>query len=291
MKTILVTGATGLVGSHLLPLFDSDQEIHVLSRSAPDSAPAANVVHHQLDLAGDFDADALPARIDGVVYLAQSNHFRDFPERAFDIFEVNVASPLRLLDYARRAGAKCFVSASSGGVYGSGERGLSEDHLIPASGNLGFYLSTKLCGEILAENYAPFMNVAVLRLFFAYGAGQKRTMLIPRLVDNIAAGNPISLQGRDGIRINPVHAVDAARAVKAALDLEGCARINVAGPDILSIREIGEIIGRKLGREPVFAVDETKLGENLIGDIDRMSGQLVAPERRFEDGVTELLQG
>jgi nucleoside-diphosphate-sugar epimerase len=288
LKTILVTGATGLVGSHLLPLFGPDQEIHILSRQAPPEAAAGNVVHHQLDLGGEFDPAVLPERVDGVVYLAQSDHFRDFPERALDIFEVNVASPLRLLDYARRAGARAFVSASSGGVYGSGERGLSEDHFIPASGNLGFYLSTKLCGEILAENYAPYMNVALLRLFFAYGRGQKRSMLVPRLVDNIRAGNPINLQGRDGIRINPVHAGDAARAVRAALDLEGCARINVAGPDTVSIREIGEIIGAKVGRAPVFAVDETQVGQNLIGDIDKMSALLVAPERRFEDGVTEL---
>jgi nucleoside-diphosphate-sugar epimerase len=114
-------------------------------------------------------------------------------------------------------------------------------------------------------------------------------MLIPRLVDNVRAGNPIALQGKDGIRINPVHAGDAARAVKAALDLQGCARINVAGPDILSIRELCETIGAKVGREPVFSVDEGQVGRNLIGDIDRMSEQLVAPERRFEDGVDELL--
>lgn len=288
MKTIIVTGASGLLGSRLLPLFGPEQEIHVLTREPPSKA-AANIRYHQVDLAGGFDEEKLPQRIDGVIYLAQSNQYREFPERALEIFEVNVASLLRLLDYARRAGAKAFVSASSGGVYGSGERGLSEDISIPASGNLGFYLSTKLCGEILAENYAPFMNVAVLRLFFAYGQGQRRSMLIPRLVDNVKAGNPVALQGTDGLRINPVHAGDAARAVKAALALEGCARINVAGPDILSIREICETIGAKVGREPVFAVDESQIGRNLIGDIDRMRAQLVAPERRFEDGVDELL--
>lgn len=289
MKSILVTGATGLVGSHLLPLLGHDCEIHVLSRQAPEDR-APDIVHHQLDLGGGFGDEGLPSQIDGVVYLAQSSHFRDYPERALDIFEVNIAGVQRLLDYARRAGAKSFVSASSGGVYGSGEHGFSEDHIIPATGSLGFYLSTKLCGEILAENYASFMNVAVLRLFFAYGAGQKRSMLIPRLVDSVKAGNPITLQGKDGIRINPVHAGDAARAVRAALDVEGCERINVAGPDILSIRAIAEIIGRKVGREPVFAVDESRPAGNLIGDIDRMRERLVAPDRRFEDGVDELIQ-
>ena len=112
MKTIIVTGASGLVGSHLLPLFGPEHQIHVLTREPPSKA-AANVRYHQVDLAGGFDEERLPQQIDGVIYLAQSNHFREFPERALDIFEVNVASPLRLLDYARRARARTFVSASS----------------------------------------------------------------------------------------------------------------------------------------------------------------------------------
>jgi nucleoside-diphosphate-sugar epimerase len=288
LKRIVITGGSGLVGSHLLPLFGPDQEIHVLSRHAP-PARAPNMRYHQMDLGGDFDLDALPTEVDGIIYLAQSDHFREFPERALHVFEVNVAGPLRLLDYALRAGARSFVSASSGGVYGSAEGGLSEDISIPASGSLGFYLSSKLCGEIVAENYAPFMNIAVLRLFFAYGAGQKRSMLLPRLVDNIRDGRPIQLQGLDGISINPIHAEDAASAVKAALAFEGCARINVAGPEILSIRQIGDVIGARLGIAPSYAVDESQVGKNLIGDIEKMSRDLVPPVRRFAEGVADLL--
>lgn len=288
LERIVITGGSGLVGSHLLPLFGPETELHVLSRHEPQARPA-NLHHHRMDLGANFDLKALPSRVDGIIYLAQSDHFREFPERALQVFEVNVAGPLRLLDYARRAGARSFVSASSGGVYGSAEGGLSENSFIPASGSLGFYLSSKLCSEIVAENYAPFMNVAVLRLFFAYGAEQKRSMLIPRLVDNIREGRPIQLQGHDGISINPIHADDAARAVKAALDLEGCDRINVAGPEILSIRQIGDIIGEKIGREPIYAVEDRHRGKNLIGDIEKMSRDLVPPERRFADGVTDLL--
>ena len=288
MKRILIAGASGLVGLHLLPLFGPDDELHLLMRN-PGEAPQGAIHRHSVDLGGAFDPGALPARIDSVIYLAQSENFRAFPERALDIFEVNLASLLRLLDYARRAGATSFVFASSGGVYGSAEDAITEDAAIPASGSLGFYLSTKLCGEILAENYAPLMNVAVLRLFFAYGGGQKRSMLVPRLIDNVRGGNPIMLQGRDGIRINPVHAGDAAQAVKAALSLEGCARINVAGPDVLSMRQICDIIGSKVGREPVYEVDRNAAVRNLIGDIGKMSQLLAPPTRRFEVGVADLM--
>lgn len=289
MKTIIVTGATGLVGSHLLPLLDSGEEVHVLTRNPPAEAAAGNLVYHRLDLGGGFEAAALPARVDAIAYLAQSDHFRAFPEKALDMLEVNVASPLRLLDYARRAGARSFVYASSGGVYGSAEAPLLEDVPISANGSLGFYASSKLCAEIIAETFAPFMSIALLRIFFAYGRGQKRSMLIPRLINSVRTGNPINLQGHDGMRINPVHAGDAARAVKAALELKGCARFNVAGPDVLSIREICETVGAKVGRAPIFEIDETRRGQNLIGDIERMRDQLVAPKRRFEDGVDELL--
>ena len=37
----------------------------------------------------------------------------------------------------------------------------------------GFYISSKLCSEVLADNYKQFMDVIILRLFFVYGKKQK----------------------------------------------------------------------------------------------------------------------
>ena len=289
MSKILITGATGLVGSALLPLFEAEDEIHAIARGPVAERLVPNLHVHQLDLSGEFDPSGLPARIDAVIYLAQSENFRDFPRTALDIFDVNVGSLMRLLDYARAAGARSFVYASSGGVYGSGATPIREDVPIAATGSLGFYLSTKLCGEILVENYAPFMSVAMLRLFFAYGRGQKRSMLIPRLIDNIRAGTPIQLQGTDGLHLNPVHAADAAAACRAALDLSGLHRINVAGPEPLSLRELCELIGDKVARRPVFE-GQTEAGEaNLVADTTAMASLLGPPGRRISDHIDELL--
>lgn len=274
MKKILITGASGLVGRNLVPLLEGEAELRLAGRDT-------------LDLGTGAGFDALPDRIDAIVYLAQSDHFRAFPERADDMFAVNVVGPMRLLDYARRAGARQFIYASSGGVYGSSPLPIGEEVGVEAHGDLGFYLTTKLATEMLARNYSGLLDVVLLRLFFAYGEGQKRQMLVPRLIDNVRTGRPVMLQGDTGIRINPVHAGDAARAVKAALGLEGSHTINIAGPEVLSIREMCDAIGRQVGREPVF--DVTAAGSDLVADVGRMGELLAAPTLRFGDCLPTLV--
>jgi len=288
VKRIVVAGATGLVGSHLLGLSSDYDEVHVLARGRVRDLPANAVLHH-IDLATDFDTSGLPVHIDGVIVLSQSPDFRDFPEKALTIFDVNVRALLILLDYARRAGATHFVSASSGGVYAKSHDAMQEDAAIPVDGSTGFYPATKLIGEILTRNYAAYMNVVILRIFFAYGSGQKRSMLIPRLIDNVREGRPITIDGEDGLRINPVHATDAAKAVIAALAIDGCATFNVGGPDVLSLRQIAEVIGEAVGRKPVFEGDPSKPPASVVGDIARMKRELLEPTRKLADHLNEML--
>jgi nucleoside-diphosphate-sugar epimerase len=129
------------------------------------------------------------------------------------------------------------------------------------------------------------MNVIMLRFFFVYGPGQKRTMLIPRLIDSVKNGTPITLQGSDGIRINPTYAGDAASAIKSALDLTDSQKINVGGPDILSLRQIGEMIGDMVEKDPVFTVQNELKPKNIIGDIQKMTKLLGAPTTSFREGI------
>ncbi|WDZ96601.1 NAD(P)-dependent oxidoreductase [Herbaspirillum sp. WKF16] len=287
MKKLLLTGASGLIGSHFIKKLAGTCEVHAISRSP--QPPEAGVTWHLMDLRRELDCSQLPESIDTVVYLAQSEDFRDFPAKAQDVFRVNTEQMLAFLDYAQRAGAQRFIYASSGGVYGTGSDGFSEDFAIPASGNLGFYLSTKLCAEILAENYRPYMHIISLRFFFVYGAGQKRSMLVPRLVDNVRNGVAIKLQGADGIMINPTHVSDAVMALQAALSLEGFHKINVAGPEVLTLKGIAKIIGDRLGVAPVFEHDMQVTPANLIGDIENMKKHLNTPSRHFAAGLDDIL--
>ena len=282
-----MVGASGLIGGALVARLAAGMAVHGVSRSQV--LTHANFSWHAADLTRPLPRQVLPEKIDAVVYLAQSEFFRNFPERARDIFEVNTAQLLRVLDYAREAGSKRFVFASSGGVYGVGAQQFSENAQISATGELGFYLSTKLCSEILVQNYAGFFSTSILRFFFVYGAGQRRSMLIPRLVDNIRAGKPIELRGEQGIVINPTHVSDATAAIERALELDGAHTINVGGPDALSLRQIGELIGQAVGRAPVFEVKPADGPADVVGGIEKMSRLLCAPQVHFTKGLRSVL--
>ncbi|MNX29127.1 dTDP-glucose 4,6-dehydratase [compost metagenome] len=285
MSNLLVTGATGLIGSHLLERVADRHSVWAIAREIPTDPGSVTWIPH--DLSEPRLPDALPDGIDTVIHLAQSPHFRDFPASAPHVYEVNLGSTSRLLDWAYRTGVKRFIYASSGGVYGFGAQPFHEHDSLPVA-SLGHYTSTKRASELLVESYASCFPVAVLRFFFVYGRGQKPDMLIPRLVRNVREGNPISLQGPDGLQINPLHVSDAAQAIEACLGLEGSETLNVGGPEVLSLRRIAEIIGTKVGRPPLFQVDEAASPRDLIGAIDRMRERLGAPRVNFAEGVADL---
>lgn len=247
-----------------------------------------NTDDYIMDLECEWSINALPERVDSVVYLAQSEKFRSFPESAESVFRVNTLSLLKALDYARRAGAQMFVYVSSGGVYGNSSVVCDEDAPICPHGELGFYLGTKMYGEILAENYTSYMNVVVLRPFFVYGPGQRKDMLIPRLVERVRNGQPIQLAGEGGLHINPTYVEDAAQAIRKALTLETSCKINIGGPEVLSMREIGEHIGKALNKEVSFE-QVPGIAGRIVGSIEKMSRLLWQPQVYFVDGIKKYV--
>jgi len=287
-ESILITGANGLVGRATLARLGSSRRVYALVREPLQGSLLGSAVPVVHNLCQHHDPEP-PEVPDTIVHLAQSSRYRDFPEGALDVFEVNVGSTQRLLDWACRQGVKRFVYASSGGIYGHGETAFEEDALIKSSAFLGHYTSSKRCGELLTEAYGGHMIVIVLRFFFVYGPGQRRTMLIPRLIDSVLHGRPIILQGKDGLRINPVYVDDAATAIEAAVRLEASETFNIAGPKILTLREIGELIGEAMERKPNFEVQLDVEPKHIVGSTSKMSRLLGSPEIAMTEGVRRMV--
>lgn len=283
---LLVTGANGLLGKHTLEAFSEKYEVHAMVREVP-AESISGVTYYALDLKKDWSTEDLPQGIHTIFHLAQSELFRDFPAHALDVYHVNVTSTVKLLDFAQRTGVKKFVFTSTGGIYDTSLEAVSENSPINTFGLLGNYFATKLCSEILTHNYTQYFDVTLLRLFFMYGKGQRRSMLIPRLVDNVRYGRPVKLTANGGIQINPVHVSDVVSLLEKLINSSGSFTFNVAGPDILTLKQITEIIGQQMGIEPVYECADT-VGDNWIANIDLLQQRIYQPCARLEDKISEL---
>lgn len=290
MEKYLITGANGFVGSNLISAIPEDVFIYAIGRQ--NKLPVRkNMEFISIDFSCSWDISLLPSDIDVVVHLAQSEYFRDFPDHAEDMFAVNTQSTLKLLEYARLNGIKKFVYASSGGIYGYGEEQFKEDAKYSSTGELGFYLGSKLCSEVITDSYTAYMDISVLRFFFVYGESQKETMLIPRLVNNIRNGKPVIIHGDNGGAVfNPIYISDAVDAILSTLKLNNSHKINIGGVDRLSIKRIAEIIGDCVGIKPVFEYVADKNCHNIVGDISKMRRLLGEPKVSFSKGISLLIE-
>jgi nucleoside-diphosphate-sugar epimerase len=279
---ILVTGATGLIGKSLVERLGPGNEVFAMARHA---GPVEGVEWIQQDLSQPLNPAALPGEVDAVAHLAQSERYRDFPDGAMDLFAVNVQSTAALLEYARGAGARAFVLASTGGSYAPSPDPVAEDSPLSTPGP---YFRSKRMAELLVENYAGELGGAILRFFFAYGPNGRR--LVTRLASRILAGEEIVIEGDPGMAMNPIYVEDAAAAVEAALGLTEQATINVAGDQVLRVRELVERLAQAIGREPRIRPGGPAAGD-LVAETSLMRSVLgIRPEVDLDRGLRAVAE-
>lgn len=292
MKTCLVTGGTGFIGRNLLKhlVAEGYKCYYTTRKSILSDLEPKECIPITVDFEKEWNCNDFPQRIDSIVHLAQSDDYRQFPETAKAVFKVNVESTIKLLDYCLAAQGKSFVYASSGGIYGGGIDAFEEsfDRIVDM-GDLNYYLGTKLCSEILSQSYQKHFTTTMMRLFFVYGPDQREDKLIPRMIKRIGDNQPIILSGESGIKINPIYVGDVTRAISSCLERPIAGKVNIAGNEVLSIKEIAEIIGKQLGKKPIFE-KVTKEEKNLVGNISCMKQYLFIPKVDFVNGIRHSLE-
>ncbi len=286
MADILITGAAGFMGRHLMPTLQARHTVHAVVRKLPELPRPGGLHWIECDLGAPLDRAQLPKHVDAIIHLAQSRFYRQFPARADDIFAVNIQSTFHLLEYARQAGARCFVYASSGGVYNYSLEKIVETSPVDP---LTFYLSSKYSAELLVANYRQIFRTAVLRFFFVYGRGQQG-MLISNLMKRVQQDQIITIEGNPGLRINPIHVEDAVRVFEPLLALTESTLLNVAGDEIVTLTDLVRQLELVVGRPAHLAYTEARSKGDLVADNTRMKEMLgICPQISLAQGLQDML--
>lgn len=297
--TVLVTGATGFVGASICRfLVERDWRVRGLVRPGSGPLPPGVEAAPAADL---LDAPALAravSGVDAVVHLAARVHaIHDAAADPLAEFRrVNVEGTRLLAEAAGRAGAGCFVLASSVKAAGeSAERPWTEED-PPAPRDP--YGVSKLEAERVAAGVAAAwrMRSAALRLPLVYGPGVRANFL--RLMRMVDRGVPLPLGGVRNRRSlafvgNVAAAVD--RVLQGGPDAAGVFFVSdqddVSTPDL--VREIARALGRRARLVPVPTAGLRAAGR--IGDalstvipfplttaaVDRLLGSLAVDSSRL----------
>lgn len=282
---ILVAGGTGFIGSHLVPaLVAAGHEVAVLVRPGGEGRVAAGAAAVTVDL-GNLSADGLP-EADVLIHLAQAN--LGFPEHASELLGVNCGSAVAMAVHGVRCGARRLIYASSGSVYGFAREVITETHALAGT---GYYAQTKLAAEALLGEFRGRLAVDLLRIFSPYGLGQQGFRLIPDIVSRVREGRPVLVRANGMPGLSPVLVGDVVRVVLARLGAEGSETFNVCGPEATGIREIAEVAGRLLGREPVFGEHEVPLEGGIAASCAKMTALTGVVPVSVEDGLAAVCGG
>ena len=260
----VVTGGAGFIGSHVVEaLLARGDEVHVLdnlSKGKRERVAAGAELH-----VGDIrDPDAVfdAVRPEAVFHLAAQADVRLSVEHPEVDADVNVLGTVRILEAARRHGAKVIFSSTGGAIYGECTGPASE---TAERQPLAPYGTSKLCGEEYLATWNRLHGTEHVSLRFAnvYGPRQEphgEAGVVAIFMGLLHEGGTPRIYGDGSQTRDYVFVEDAVGAMLAALDSDGGV-FNVGTGVETSVLELYDAIQRASGvtREPAFA--EARLGE------------------------------
>jgi UDP-glucose 4-epimerase len=292
MNRVLVTGATGFIGTHLIgALRRAGASVAALDLDVSKAGtPADGVDWIQGDI---FDAARLASAARGadtVIHLVAKTHdFSEGEDREDEYRRINVAGTRNLLEACDLEAVRHVVYFSSVKAMTEEAGGILDESFPPQPATA--YGRTKLEAEEALRQFGLEHGVrtTTLRLPMVYGPGNKGNVY--RMIEAVDRGR-FAVIGRGGNRRSMVYVenvVEATLAVAGRLDLAGDTYIVTDGTDY-SVRELYEAIARSLGRRPLpFGLP--LFAATLLARMGDAGGLLTGRTLPFNTGALSKLTG
>ncbi len=312
MRTILVTGGAGFIGSHLcnrlleeenrvicFDNFDSYYDPHIkiknverLQKKYPGPLElVTGDIRNPEHVKGAFKTYP----IDLVVHLAARPGVRPSILHPLLYEDVNIKGTIVLLDVCKEFGVKDFLFASSSSVYGENQRvPFSEQDLDIQP--ISPYGATKRAGELLCYSYHHLneMNISCLRIFTAYGPRQRPEMAIHKFTRLIDLGEKIPMYGDGSSRRDYTYIDDLMEGILAIIGRhKGFEIYNLGESQTTSLKELIRLMEDALGKKAHLEMLNHQPGDVSVtyADITKAKEMLgYQPKIKIEEGIKRFVK-
>lgn len=329
MKTILVTGGAGFIGSNFIPyLLSNYPEYRIVNLDAltyagnldnlKEVATHANYIFVQGNICERSLVEHLFTQYNfsGVIHFAAESHVDNSISGPEAFIKTNINGTFTLLDVARKnwmdepfkvkvgcAGNR-FLHISTDEVYGSlGKEGLFTEH-TPYAPNSP-YSASKASSDLLVRSYFHTygLNVVTTNCSNNYGPRQHNEKLIPTIIRNALAGQSIPIYG-DGMNVRDwLYVLDHVKGIDLAFHKGRPGETyNIGGrnerTNIQIVNTICEILDGKRPRSDgksytehiTFVKDRAGHDRRYAIDASKIEGELGwQAEENFESGILKTI--
>lgn len=294
MKTYLITGGAGFIGTNLSErLVHDGEKVIVVDNLVAGKAERLpkEVVFHKLDIC---DHDALTVVMEGVdvvVHLAALPRVQFSIEHPFEAQHANIDGTLSVLEAARKAGVKRVVYAASSSAYGDQDIMPLVETLPPQPKSP--YGLHKYMGEIMMKLWHDIhkLETVSLRFFNVYGPhldpNGAYALVIGKFLKQRLENTPMTITGDGEQTRDFTHVRDTVDAIVRATLGENVGSgevFNVGAGRNISMNRIAELIGGPVAYIPARLEPKHTLADSSY--IRRTLGW--EPTIKIEDGIAEL---
>ena len=267
-KNVLVTGAAGFVGRHLVRKLAAEKAcVRILVKDRQLSGFEDKTVKVHGDITDPSTLFEVMDGTDIVFHLAAISNVNYAIANPGKTFETNASGTLNLLEEARKKNIEKFVYVSSSHVYGIPQYlPIDEKHpLNPQEPYAASKASAEMIVKVYSLNYG--INTALIRPFNMYGPGQSTDFIIPSIISQALKKEVIEVGNLTPTR-DLLYIMDAVDGMIAVAD-RGEGIYNIGSGRETSIKEIVETIIEIIDPSKKYVSVETRRRSNAV-DIPRM---------------------
>ena len=270
-QKVLVTGAGGFIGSHLVESLVSHGAsvrafVHYNSRGDAGMLrwTPADILKAVELLGGDLrDQDAIQKAVDGCQFVFHLGALISIPYSYLhpaEVAEVNLIGTLNVLLACRNAAVRRLIHTSTSEVYGTAQRTpIDEAHPLHAQSP---YSASKIGADKLAESfYCSYeLPVVTVRPFNTYGPRQSTRAVIPTIVTQALGNEEIRLGNLESTRdfTYVTDTVNGFLLAASATDVEG-QPLNLGTGQEISIGALAEKVIQKTGSQAQVTLQSARL--------------------------------